>query len=311
MTALLPGRRDRFDRPSTDAGGRPAGDGRAAALVLVVAALTGVATILAARSLIGAGYQPSPIGLPDAGPLTAGALPVVRLVQEMAGIAVTGALLVRLLLGTGVWPGRWALDHRLGSVTVVWAGVWTAASVATWVLSLSDLAGVPVTGLPAHADVIPLLFGTDRMLSITATLWVAVLLTLFGRRFDGRLGLSVLLAIAVGGLLPLALTGHVAHHDANITLATIALAGHVAAAALWVGGLLVMVVHLRRQPVALTVAVPRFSALALGCVAAVGLSGVVASVAMLDGWTELFATDRGAITLAKVAALAALVGVGA
>lgn len=319
MTSLIPGRVDEkvtgqsvLAPSGAVAGGAPRrAPAGSAATALFGAGLAGLATVLVARLLIGAGYQPSPIGLPDAGPVTAAALPLVRLGQEISGIAVVGLLLVRLLLGSGVWPGRSALDGRLGAATVGWAGAWVATSVATWVLSLSDLAGVPVTALPSRADVVPLLFGTDRMLSITATLWVAVLLALFGRRFDGRTGLSVLLISAVGGLLPLALTGHVAHHNANITLATLALAVHVTAAALWVGGLLVLVVHLRRQPVALVVAVPRFSAVALGCVAAVGLSGVVASVAMLDGWAEVFSTERGAITLAKVVTLAALVGVGA
>lgn len=298
-----PGARDRIARAP--------GAGSSGAAALFGAGLAGLGTVLLARLLIGAQYQPSPIGLPDAGPVTATALPLVRLGQEISGIAVVGLLLVRLLLGSDVWSGRAPLERRLGSATVGWAGAWVATSAATWVLSLSDLAGVPVTGLPSRADVIPLLFGTDRMLSLSATLWVAVLMTCFGRRFDGRVGLSVLLVSAVAGLMPLALTGHVAHHNANITLATLALAGHVAAAALWVGGLLVLVVHLRRDPVALAVTVPRFSALALVCVAVVGLSGVVASVAMLDGWVELFGTDRGVLTLAKVAALVVLVGVGA
>ncbi len=301
MTSLHPG------RPAA-APTRPAvGVSRTAGTVVGGTVVAGVAAVLLARLLIGADYRPAPFGLPDAGPVTARALPLLRFGQEITGVAVVGALVVRLLLGAGAVA---AVTARLGAAAVAWAGAWAACSAGVWLFSLSDLAGVPLADLPGRLDAVPLMLGTDRMLSVSVTLWLAVLLALFGRRFDGRGATAGLLAVAVAGLLPEALTGHVAHHNADIALATVALAVHVAAAALWVGGLLTIVVHLRREPVALAVVTPRVSALALDCVAAVGLSGVVASVAMLDGWAELWSTERGALTLAKTAALALLLAVG-
>ena len=89
-----------------------------------------------------------------------------------------------------------------------------------------------------------------------------------------------------------------------------ALAVHVAAAAFWVGGLLALVVHLRSFPNQLQRAVPRFSAAALICVIAVGVSGVVESAIMLDGWAALFGTNRGQLIVAKVIALVLLGGIG-
>jgi putative copper resistance protein D len=65
------------------------------------------------------------------------------------------------------------------------------------------------------------------------------------------------------------------------------LAVHLAAAAIWVGGLLALVIHLRPFPEQLQGAVRRFSAAALLCVIAIGLSGVVESVVMLQTWTAL------------------------
>ena len=93
-------------------------------------------------------------------------------------------------------------------------------------------------------------------------------------------------------------------------VAVVALGVHVAAAAAWVGGLLALVVHLRPFPQELRRAVPRFSAAALICVIAVGVSGVVESAVMLDGWAALWGTNRGHLIIAKVLALVLLGGIG-
>lgn len=271
--------------------------------------MAGAGTVLLARWVTGATYSPSPFGLPDAGAFTVTALPVVGYGQQIAGIAVVGLLVVRLLVSLRVVDDH-ALVERLGVATVRWAWGWVAGTAIATALTLSDLAGAPLSELFAHRDIVVLLFGTDRVLSVTATLWLALLLLMFGRRFTGRVGTGLLLTIAAGALLPAALTGHVAHHNQNIALATAALGVHVVAASVWVGGLVATIVHLRRSPEALARVLPWFSALALGCVLAVGATGVMASLVMLDGWTALFTTDRGALTLAKVAALVGLVGLG-
>lgn len=291
--------------------GRPSVGRRPWSAATVVGALlmAGVGTVLLARWITGATYSPSPFGLPDAGAVTVTALPVVGYGQEIAGVAVVGLLVVRLLLRLRSVTDD-ALADRLGVAIVRWAWGWVACAAAATVLTLSDLAGAPVSALVAHRDVVVLLFGTDRVLSVTAALWLAVLLLMFGRRFTGVTGTAVLLVIAAGALLPAALTGHVAHHNQNITLATVALGVHVVAASVWVGGLIAIIVHLRRSPAALARVLPWFSALALACVCAVGSSGVVASVVMLDGWSALFTTDRGGLTVAKSVLLVGLIGVG-
>ena len=90
-----------------------------------------------------------------------------------------------------------------------------------------------------------------------------------------------LMLAAAAALLPSALSGHAGHHSAD-AVATVALGVHIIAASIWVGGLLGLIVHLRRYPDQLRQAVPRFSASALICVAAVGTSGVLASVAQVN-----------------------------
>ena len=58
------------------------------------------------------------------------------------------------------------------------------------------------------------------------------------------------------------------------------------------------------------VAVPRFSTAALVCVLAVGLSGVLESAVMLEGWAALLGTDRGHLIVAKTVAFVLLAGFG-
>ena len=172
-------------------------------------------------------------------------------------------------------------------------------------MSASDLTGMPVVELLGRTDLLPEVAGTDRILAQLATLWVALAVALFATRLTSGVSAGAVLIIAVAALLPSALTGHAGHHESP-TVAVIALGVHLAAAAIWVGGLLALVVHLRRFPDELRRAVPRFSAAALLCVIAVGLSGIVESVVTLQVWDALWTTDRGHLIIAKTLALAVL-----
>src|SRR5664279_2446197 len=79
---------------------------------------------------------------------------------------------------------------------------------------------------------------------------------------------------------PSALTGHAGYH-LSPGVAMVALGLHLVGAAIWIGGLLTLVAHLRGFPDHVRVAVPRFSAAPLVCALAVGGSGVLAFAVML------------------------------
>ena len=190
-----------------------------------------------------------------------------------------------------------------------WAWLWVAATLAWIAFTVSEMTGVPVSDLPAHPDLILAVFRTEQVLAELATLWVALAIALFGARLSGAVATGVALLVATAAMLPSALTGHAGHHESP-TIAVIALAVHLAAAAIWVGGLLALVVHLRPFPDQLQRAVPRFSAAAVLCVIAVGLSGVLESVVMLQTWAALWDTDRGHLIIAKTVALVVLAGIG-
>jgi copper transport protein len=102
---------------------------------------------------------------------------------------------------------------------------------------------------------------------------------------------------SVGSLVPLALASDILH---------------LTAAAFWVGGLVMLAVFVLRRPAtpAAVASVPRFSAIALGCVAVIvgtGLYQAVREVGYLDALTG---TTYGWLIVAKSAGLGALIGLG-
>src|SRR6476661_1325224 len=139
----------------------------------------GVLAILIARWWTGTGYEPAPLGLPDPGLLTAIGLPFAQYVHEIAGVAVVGLLFLRCVALPG--PATPATSHLL-EMAARWAWLWVGSTVAWVVFTLSELIGVPVTGLLERADVLLTVAGTDRVLAELATLWVALLIALFVER---------------------------------------------------------------------------------------------------------------------------------
>ena len=141
-----------------------------------------------------------------------------------------------------------------------------------------------------------------------------VALLLGARRWPPRDGilLDLALVLCVGLVLAPAAAGH-----ANVSgaLSFVADVVHVQAAAIWVGGLALVVLALllargsRRQLAA--DAVPRFSQLALVAVAALIVAGIVNGYLQVRTWSGLWETSYGRLLLVKVALLMPLLALGA
>ncbi|WP_169946359.1 cytochrome c oxidase assembly protein [Microbispora sp. H11081] len=266
-------------------------------VVVPAVAATAFTVLLAALWFGGARPSPAIPGLPSPGALTAWGLPVVRLVHDVCAAATVGALLAAAVLSPA--SGR-AVVRAAGA----WALGWAASAAVTEVLTLSDFLGLPPGdalrsgALPAFVFHVP---QGQAFLTVTAAALAVAVCSLLP---DGPLLRPALLAVAVLALLPPAYVGHSAS-AADHNLAVLSLMAHVAAVALWVGGLYALLAHLRAAP-ALTVAVRRFSALALGCFAAVGASGALNAWVRLGSLPPLWQSRYGLLVLAKIAALAAL-----
>lgn len=340
MALLVPDRAPGADGRARAEGGAP-GDGprggpgagwslpgspRPAALLAVVGLLGALVVALVAG---GGAPQPSTAGLPTAGPVTGWGLPVATLLVRLASVAAVGGLVLAALLVPRDLPDGDVLRRRALRLAGAAAGVWLAAEALRVVLLTSSLLGVPATAVPPRA-VLDVLVGLapGRAALVTAVL---LLLVVVGSRLrtdrpgparfpsarfpSARWHSPVLLVLALAALLsPVVLAGHSAG-SGDHALAVTSLAVHVVTAATWVGGLGAVLLLARTSPRPGPV-VRRFSALALGCVVLLGVSGVV-SAAVLTGarspaaLAALLGSGYGALLLVKTGALALLVAAGA
>jgi putative copper export protein len=278
------------------AGRRP---GARTVLVLGVAVTLGV---LVVASLVGGAAAPQALG--DPGPVTRWGLLVTRTVYDVAAIGTLGVLAVAVLLLPRVRGELGPEAQRLVGRVSRWAGVWSVTALVSMLFTLSEVAGRSV---PAVLDpgVLPLALQLETTRALLSSAWLAMLVAVGARSTRSPASGMLLFLTAVGAVVLPLLTGHAGHGDAPAVTAT-SLALHVVGAAVWVGGLAALVVHLRRADGVLAVALPRFSRLALGCYVLVGLSGVVTAWASLTTLDQLWTTPYGRLLLGKVALLGVL-----
>lgn len=273
---------------------------------LVVAAVTGALVV----ALVVGGGAPVATGpgLPDAGPVTGWGLPAAELVARLLAVVVVG----RLVLAAVLVPAGAAGDPRARRVvpaTTGWVVLWLSAEVAALLLTASSLYAVPVTGLSGSA-VVGLLttLPVGRAAAVVALLLLALVLGCAAatRTWHARLLLPVAL---VAVTVPVVLGGHSAGADDHLAAVT-TLTAHVVSASVWVGGLAALL-STGRGHAWTTTAVRRFSTLALGCVAVLAITGVLAAVLLGGSPTWAVLTHGwGRLLGAKTILLLALAGLG-
>ncbi|WP_051684389.1 CopD family protein [Blastococcus sp. URHD0036] len=303
MTALLPGPAPAVEAPE----GPPAVRSSSS---LVVAGAVALGAVLVLALLVGGGAPGGEAsGLADAGPLVGWGLPVVTLAARMTALATIGTLLfAAVLLPGAVLPGASRSAVRAASR---WALAWAATTVVQALLTVSELVGVPPTALTAES-VRTFLTHLPAGDAAVGTLAAATAVAVAAGRCAGSGGARLLLLIAGAGVvLPAVLTGHSAAAEDHL-LTTTTLAVHVVAASVWVGGLLAVLVHGRGRD-DLSRAAGRFSVVALGCAAAVGVSGLLAAWLVLSDGPGIGAglgSGYGLLLIGKTVALGALLAFG-
>jgi cytochrome c oxidase assembly factor CtaG/putative copper export protein len=269
---------------------------------LVVAAFAAVASALA----VGGGAEPGVLG---GDPVVLWGLPIAKLVTNL-GIATTlGTLLLALfaLSSAGDEFGR-ALD-----VAAAGAGVWTVGGAITTYLTFSSV--YQGSGLSFDEAYGPALatfltqFPVGRAWLILVL--AGALLTVICFAVRNRTALAFVTVAAVLALVPFAEDGgHAAGtetHDAAVTAIWL----HTVFAAVWVGGLITLVVlRSKLAPGRLGAVLPRYSTIALICFVVVAASGFVSASIRIGDLPSLL-SPYGALVIAKVSALAALGVLGA
>ena len=269
--------------------------------VLVLVAFVSVLVAL----VIGGGADPALIA--DPGPVVRFGLPIARVLVDLAAATAIGGLALATV-GLSRTAPEW---NRAIDVAAASAGVWTVASAVTTFLTFLSVAGSRVSLDDQFGQSMGVfLTGTDLGLAWLVTVLVAAAVTVlcFAVRSRGMVALTA--GVAMIGLVPLAQQGHAAgtaSHDAAVT----ALGLHLVGAALWIGGIVMLV--LVRGVVAqgrLAAVVGRYSSIALGCFVLVAVSGVASAQIRVGALSNLF-SPYGALVLVKIGAIVALGVLGA
>ncbi|WP_159502199.1 cytochrome c oxidase assembly protein [Microbacterium sp. 18062] len=269
--------------------------------VLVLAAFAA----LVATLLYGGGA--APLVIADAGPVVRWGLPVAKLVVNLSAAGMVGALVLALF---ALKPDDRAFEIALDTASVS-AAVFTLASAVTGFFTF-----VNVFNAAPSADA---LFGQQlgrflvevelgRTWLITTVAGAALTVLVFAVRAWTTTFLVAILAAAA--LVPMGTQGHsgdLAGHDT----AMVSLVIHIIAAAVWLGGLLLLVVvrpAVERR--AMIDVLLRYSSIALAAFVVVAISGTVRATVALGSLPALL-TPYGGILVVKIVALVGLGLLGA
>jgi copper transport protein len=226
---------------------------------------------------------------------------------------VGGAAVLTLVLGDAGAPVR----RRLFGVLAAAAGALAAVALASIVLQGAAAAG---TGLGEALSselvrsVVDTRFGAAALVRAGLALALLVvalrLRALAGRSAERAAGVVLVPAVALAATPSWA--GHAGVSGADALAAD---AAHVLAAGAWVGGLaflmLALVVARESRWRLASLAVPRFSNLAVVAVAVVVVAGTINAILQVGAWRGLWETTYGLLLLAKLALLLPLLALGA
>ena len=268
----------------------------AAPVAVALAAMTVV--LLAAGELT----RTAPAGIPDAGAAVTWSVAAGRLLMQVCAVLTVGCLLVPVLLDRDGHPDR---GSRAPRTAAAWALAWAVCSACLAVLTLWQVTTVPPGRLPSGTlpTAVWALLPARALLLVSLLTAGAALLALAPSRAPRERWDRAALGVAVVALAPPLYTGHAGGAAAH-ELATGGLLVHVVAATLWVGGLAALALWVR--PASLPAAASRFSALALGCYAALVVSGLTTAAAHLGTAPSAWWSGYGAVVATKTLAVVAL-----
>ncbi|MFB4287846.1 copper resistance D family protein [Nonomuraea sp. ATR24] len=255
-------------------------------------------------------------GIPMPGPLVTVGLPVVRVLLDVAAVAVVGLSLVPKLLGFDAPERSEPVLRRVRPLAVTAAWAWAVCALLTIVFQTAELnpGRVPTLGMIAsYVDTV----GTGQGLLFSAACALAAAgIGLMAVRFGEKVPAELRIVVALFGLLPIPVTGHAVDsvwHDPIMIMMEV----HVIGAAAWTGGLIALAVFVAPRAELLAVALPRFSRLATVCLLMVGLSGLVSglgTMALTPGVElpgAIVTSQYGLLVVVKVTLTALLVPLAA
>ncbi|WP_299089511.1 cytochrome c oxidase assembly protein [uncultured Microbacterium sp.] len=251
---------------------------------------------------LGFGGGAAELSLGDAGPVARWGLPVAKLFVNLAAAGMVGVLVTALFT---LRAGEREFDVAMDSASIS-AAVFTVAAGATGFLTFisvfnPELNAGPQFGTQLGRFLVELEVGRTWLITTVA----GAALTVFTFAVRSWVGTLLVAVLAVASLVPMGTQGHSGddafHHEAMMALIL-----HIIGAAVWLGGLLLLiairpVLDRRRIPDV----VARYSSIALVAFVLVAVSGTVRAAIGLQEWPALL-SPYGAILGAKVIALIGL-----
>lgn len=268
----------------------------AAAGAVLAVALTAVLVLAAGEGVY------LVLGYTDPGVPTKLGLNLLRLVFDLAAATCVGSLVFCALFtapqrGNLVSPDGYAALRTAGAAAWVWGGT----SLLLTVFDAADSAGQPVSENLSPTALGGLLDALDvpKAWLLSSVVVLALAFTChFVLRWRTTLALA---AVGVLALLPPVLVGHAAS-NAGHDFASDSMALHVIAAVLWLGTLIAVLAHSRRNGACAEAVLRRYRRFAVGCWSVLAASGVIGSLVLVPA-DQLFDTRYGALVLTKTGCL--------
>lgn len=274
--------------------------------LLIGAALAGFG-LLVGLFLGGGAYVPPEPGIPDPGAVVGWGLPVAKFAAISSATLTVGFLTSAAFLMPSAGRGLVSRAGRRDLVAAAWsAAAWAAAALTTVLFS-----NATVLGMPLLESLQPTVFFTYAFEIPQHEAYVfsglLALVIAAGAVFTVRTGAAALwLGVAGIALIAPPLAAHgsaLGDHSLAMTAGAI----HALAAALWVGGLVAVAVHVWRPDPGSGIAVRRFSRLALACVIALFASGAANAYTRFNSPDDLLTSGYGLLVLIKVALIVSLI----
>ncbi len=277
-------------------------------IALIAPALIVLAVAAMAVGLVvgGGSYSAPPLGIPDVGGLIGWGTPVLRTLTDIAAVVTIGFLLAAVVLdpsgkdGTVSRAGRNDLV-RAAAAALIWALLALAQSVFVVgnVLGLQFSQAISPDILTTYAFDLP----TTRALFGMAIL-ALVVSAACAATFTVGSGAAWLILALLAAVLP-ALGGHAAGLGDH-ALAMTSGAAHIAAATLWIGGLLSLALHAVRGDLPLARSIQRFGIIAGSCIVLLAVSGLANAYTRLETIDQILTTGYGQLVLIKTALIVVL-----
>ncbi|WP_020669004.1 copper resistance D family protein [Amycolatopsis nigrescens] len=256
-------------------------------------------------------------GVTDVSEAVSVAIPLVRVLLDLAAMATIGLSLLSVLVGYDRPKLSEPIMAKARLAAVAGALVWAVSALVLLVLQTAEFRPQAVTiGLGDVWDYVVQVGAGKALLVVVVLALLHAGLGMLSLKHGEKVPAEVRVGLGLFALLPLPVTGHASDwnlHDYTM----ISMELHVMSAVAWTGGLGAMTVLLVSNRTLLAHALPRFSKLATLCLvmsAVTGLFNGLIEISLTPGiefWSGLFGTGYGLLVIGKVLCIGAIALLGA